>query len=158
MVAAGGIVLVAGDLNDGFGLQVIVQHLPHLHTRYAHLHSIACKVGDRLAPPQLVGTVGNTGRSQGAHLHLDVMCDSPGYMTDLDPLDYLAGGWTWALSGLVPGSTGPRVRALQQLINRTLRPDRLKVDGVWGGQTTAAIRTLTAGEATVPALLRTLQR
>jgi peptidoglycan hydrolase-like protein with peptidoglycan-binding domain len=78
-------------------------------------------------------------------------------MTDLDPLDYLAGGWTWALSGLVPGSTGPRVRALQQLINRTLRPDRLKVDGVWGGQTTAAIRTLTAGEATVPALLRTLQ-
>jgi hypothetical protein len=32
------------------------------------------------------------------------------------------------------------------------------VDGVWGGQTTAAIRTLTAGEATVPALLRTLQR
>ena len=39
---------------------------------FAHLSSVAVKVGDQLDPGATVGESGNTGRSTGAHLHYEV--------------------------------------------------------------------------------------
>lgn len=53
------------------GNMVAITHAHGYRTAYAHLHTIArgLKRGDRVRQGQVIGTVGNTGRSTGAHLH-----------------------------------------------------------------------------------------
>ncbi len=55
--------------NSSYGKYVVVDHGGGWSTLYAHLHSYSVKVGDRLAQGDALGTVGNTGNSDGAHLH-----------------------------------------------------------------------------------------
>ncbi len=50
-------------LNHGYGYQ----------TRYAHLNKFNVKVGDRVKRGQIIGYVGNTGRSVSDHLHYEVL-------------------------------------------------------------------------------------
>ena len=53
------------------GNMVALTHANDYRTAYAHLHTIArgLKRGDHVRQGQVIGTVGNTGRSTGAHLH-----------------------------------------------------------------------------------------
>lgn len=44
----------------------------HLFAIYAHLNSIDVRVGQDVMANQQIGTVGNTGNSTGAHLHLEI--------------------------------------------------------------------------------------
>ena len=55
----------------GYGNFVEVQHDPETLTRYAHLTEPNMKSGDEVSPGDVVGTVGNTGHSFGAHLHFE---------------------------------------------------------------------------------------
>jgi len=52
------------------------------HTvRYAHLESLPkWKVGQLIRPHDIIGKMGNTGQSDGAHLHIDVI---NGYTSEL---------------------------------------------------------------------------
>ncbi|HLB41032.1 MAG TPA: M23 family metallopeptidase, partial [Candidatus Babeliales bacterium] len=74
---AAGLVLEA-RYAPGYGNTVLVQHSPKLKTRYAHLHKIYVKVGQRIDQGELVGVVGNTGfvvrsgRGDASHLHFEV--------------------------------------------------------------------------------------
>jgi murein DD-endopeptidase MepM/ murein hydrolase activator NlpD len=67
-----GRVVFAGE-QPGYGMTVIVEHDGQMRTRYAHLSEIAVKAGDDVAPGQLLGKVGATGRATGPHLHLEVL-------------------------------------------------------------------------------------
>jgi murein DD-endopeptidase MepM/ murein hydrolase activator NlpD len=69
-----GKVLSAGNASD-YGLCVVVEHAGGLKTRYAHLGSIRVVPGDSIAAGEIIGSVGNTGRSSGAHLHFEVLKD-----------------------------------------------------------------------------------
>ena len=72
--AAGpGVVKFMGNGGPGGNL-VVIQHSAGLETGYAHLSRFepGLKVGDRVAPMQIVGYVGSTGRSTGPHLHFSV--------------------------------------------------------------------------------------
>jgi murein DD-endopeptidase MepM/ murein hydrolase activator NlpD len=69
--AEGGEVLGAG-YERGYGNTVVVRHPGGLQTRYAHLATLEVKPGQEIAAAQVVGTVGNTGRSTGPHLHFEV--------------------------------------------------------------------------------------
>lgn len=58
---------------DGsYGLSIRLKHNATLATRFAHLHRIAIKSGKTVTRGELIGYVGNTGRSTGPHLHYEV--------------------------------------------------------------------------------------
>jgi murein DD-endopeptidase MepM/ murein hydrolase activator NlpD len=69
--AADGVVARAGR-NGGLGKAVFVSHGYGLSTRYGHLSKIAVEPGDRVKRGDVIGYVGNTGRSTGYHLHYEV--------------------------------------------------------------------------------------
>ncbi|MDL1914292.1 MAG: M23 family metallopeptidase [Bergeyella sp.] len=81
-VSAGGKVVLAG-VNGGYGNCVIVEHGGKLKSLYAHLSKILVKVGEEVSSGQLIGELGNTGRSTGSHLHYEIMSD--GKKTDPKP-------------------------------------------------------------------------
>lgn len=55
----------------GYGRTIEILHDNGISTRYAHLSRIEITVGDRIRRGKLIGRVGNTGRSTGAHLHYE---------------------------------------------------------------------------------------
>lgn len=70
-VTADGLVVFAG-FENGYGRTVIVDHGHNLRTLYAHLSAFAVTAGQHLDRNQVVGFVGESGRTTGAHLHYEV--------------------------------------------------------------------------------------
>jgi hypothetical protein len=70
--AASGRVTWAGWLAGGWGNLVVVAHADGVRTMYAHLSSIAVRVGERVGTGDRLGTVGATGDATGPHVHLEV--------------------------------------------------------------------------------------
>ncbi|MCS7153838.1 MAG: M23 family metallopeptidase, partial [Bacteroidia bacterium] len=71
--AAAGKVIVSGWDHGGYGIQVEIDHLNGLVTKYAHLSRTAVQVGDVVVRGQVIGYVGSTGLSTGDHLHYEVI-------------------------------------------------------------------------------------
>jgi len=73
VVASGsGTVSVANKTGrSGYGRSVVVTHLNGESTLYAHLSAVVVDVGQAVDQGQLVGRVGSTGNSTGAHLHFE---------------------------------------------------------------------------------------
>ncbi|MDY0152637.1 MAG: M23 family metallopeptidase [Candidatus Cloacimonas sp.] len=69
---ANGSVASAG-YNGGWGNQVQVKHPSGLSSQYAHLSSISVRQGQTVKRGQVIGRVGSTGRSTGAHLHFGLL-------------------------------------------------------------------------------------
>lgn len=65
-----GVVLTAG-VNGGYGNFTLIAHGGGLTSGYAHQQLILVKPGDRVERGQLIGEVGSTGLSTGAHLHFE---------------------------------------------------------------------------------------
>lgn len=66
---ASGVVLSPTD-GGWAGTNIVVQHEPGA-TLYAHLSGSLVSPGETVSPGQLIGYVGNTGRSFGSHLHFE---------------------------------------------------------------------------------------
>ena len=62
-----------GRRRRGYGRQILLNHEFGYQTRYAHLHKIYVKEGERVTRGQLIGEVGSTGGSTGPHLHYEVI-------------------------------------------------------------------------------------
>lgn len=59
--------------NYSYGNHVRMNHYDGTKSLYAHLSRILADEGDLLTAGQILGRVGNTGNSFGAHLHLETM-------------------------------------------------------------------------------------
>jgi murein DD-endopeptidase MepM/ murein hydrolase activator NlpD len=70
---ADGRVLFAGNRNDGYGNQVLIEHSPSYVSRYAHLSRVSLAPGQRVKQKMKVGEVGSTGLSTGPHLHFEIL-------------------------------------------------------------------------------------
>jgi murein DD-endopeptidase MepM/ murein hydrolase activator NlpD len=70
---AQGVVRTAGNLGNGFGNHVIIYHGYQYTTLYGHMFKIKVKPGQTVKRGEVIGYVGNTGKSTGPHLHYEVM-------------------------------------------------------------------------------------
>jgi murein DD-endopeptidase MepM/ murein hydrolase activator NlpD len=81
--AAGTVVLAAWT--GGYGNYTCIDHGGGLATCYAHQSSYAVSAGAQVSQGQVIGYVGSTGHSFGAHLHFEVRING----NPVDPLGYL---------------------------------------------------------------------
>ncbi len=72
--AASGRVIIADGVgyNGGFGSYVVIDHGSGVQTLYAHMSRVGTSFGASVSQGELIGYVGNTGRSTGPHLHYEV--------------------------------------------------------------------------------------
>ncbi len=86
LAASGGTVKSVDTVDDSAeGMNVKITHSDGVETQYLHMSKVLVKEGDVVTGGQLIGDVGNTGRSYGAHLHLSILVDGE----FVDPLPFL---------------------------------------------------------------------
>lgn len=75
--------------SEGWGKFIVIKHDDNTHALYGHLDQMYVQKGERVGEggATVIGTVGNTGRSTGAHLHFE-----------------LGSGWN---GGVITGHTDP---------------------------------------------------
>lgn len=71
LAAASGEAIYTGQLK-GYGNIVILRHSDEFTTVYAHLDEVMVKEHEKVQQGQMIATVGNTGRSEGSHLHFEI--------------------------------------------------------------------------------------
>ena len=68
----GAIEMAGHDDGGGYGNEIIIDHGYSYKTVYAHLSRIFVKPGQKVLRGQIIGYVGNTGKSTSPHLHYEV--------------------------------------------------------------------------------------
>lgn len=68
----------------GYGNMVTIDHGYGYKTRYAHLQKAAVRKGQQVKRGQLIGFIGNTGKTTGVHLHYEVLKND----TPINPINF----------------------------------------------------------------------
>jgi len=92
--ATGNGTVVKAGWETGYGNTVDINHGFGYVTRYAHLQKCTVKAGKKVMRGEVIGKVGNTGKSTGPHLHYEVRVKGQAvnpinyYFMDLSAEDY----------------------------------------------------------------------
>jgi murein DD-endopeptidase MepM/ murein hydrolase activator NlpD len=73
------------DTMGGYGKTIMIDHGNGICTRYGHLSGFAVTAGQRVQRGDVIGYVGESGRSTGPHLHYEVRIND----TPVNPYKYL---------------------------------------------------------------------
>lgn len=82
IIAAGDGVVEKAGWASGYGKQTILRHANGYKTSYNHQSRLAVSAGQKVRQGQVIGYVGTTGLSTGAHLHYEVIVNG----TKVDPM------------------------------------------------------------------------
>lgn len=138
LAVAAGRVIVAGDdakraygpRTDFYGQLVVVLldrrfHDQPIFTLYAHLSEVTARVGQRVAPGDVLGTVGMTGVAIGPHLHFEVRMGANTYKHTRNPelwLKPFRGYGT--IAGQIMDAQGEPIPQALVLLHKAKAPDR----------------------------------
>lgn len=126
------------------GNAVVIDHGNGISSCYYHMKkgTVKVKVGDFVARGDVLGYMGSTGNSTGAHLHFGIRKNG----SWVDPLPYLTGEKTLGFerSGICARTLkylyrGADVALVQTLLNIAIGA-KLDVDGSYGPKTRAAVK------------------
>ncbi|OJX78865.1 MAG: hypothetical protein BGO91_12955 [Leifsonia sp. 71-9] len=89
-IIADGVVYEIGNPSGELGVYAIIDHVidgQKVSSLYAHMlqGSLRVQVGDQVKVTDIVGQVGSTGMSTGAHLHFGISLNG----TPIDPFPYM---------------------------------------------------------------------
>ena len=82
-----GKVIRADSRSSGFGKHIRIDHGYGYTTVYAHLNDYNVRRGQKVKRGEIIGFVGNTGRSRGPHLHYEVWLNGD----KLNPVNFYYG-------------------------------------------------------------------
>ena len=87
---ADGVVRSASNATGGYGVNIYIDHIIDgqvITSHYAHMQygSMRVQAGDHVKVGDVIGVVGNTGHSFGAHLHFEILVQG----TLVDPLSWM---------------------------------------------------------------------
>ncbi|HCD22435.1 M23 family metallopeptidase [Flavobacteriaceae bacterium] len=85
-----GKVVRADNRSSGYGNHIRIAHGFGYETLYGHLNKYNVRVGQRVKRGDLIGYVGNTGRSEAPHLHYEVWKDRK----KINPINFYYGSLT----------------------------------------------------------------
>lgn len=70
--ASGTVTFSQYGYGGGYGNHIVISHANGVQTLYGHCTSLLVNKGAHVTQGQAIATVGNTGNSQGNHLHLEI--------------------------------------------------------------------------------------
>ena len=73
---------------SGYGYCIVIRHPNGFSTMYAHCNDIYVTLGQEVKQGEIIGAVGNTGRSDGDHVHFEVLLNGQ----KVDPAPYMYKG------------------------------------------------------------------
>ena len=85
IIQTGGVNNQGSTGNASYGNFIKIEHNNGYQTLYAHLDTVNVKVGNRVKKGDILGIMGNTGNSYGAHLHFEVWKNN----VRINPYEYL---------------------------------------------------------------------
>ena len=71
-----GVIVYAGWNNYGYGNMITCRSWRRLPSLYGHLSGLNVVCGQSVGQGDVIGAIGTTGRSSGAHLHFEIMTSS----------------------------------------------------------------------------------
>jgi murein DD-endopeptidase MepM/ murein hydrolase activator NlpD len=78
-------VVKSAQMESGYGREVILDHGHGMETCYAHMSGFAVMAGETVVRGQVIGYVGVSGRTTGAHVHYEVRIHN----TPVNPYKYM---------------------------------------------------------------------
>ena len=130
--AAGNGVIEKAEWEGGYGKYVRIKHNNGYETAYGHMSAFAkgMEPGKRVRQGQIIGFVGSTGRSTGAHVHYEILVNG----RFVDPMRVKL----------------PRGRSLEGPILASFEKERDRVDGLMNNRNANARVSDAAGTTTPP--------
>jgi murein DD-endopeptidase MepM/ murein hydrolase activator NlpD len=95
-VTGDGVVTEAEYNRGGYGMCIKINHGYSYETFYAHLSRMKVRVGQKVTRGEIIGFVGNTGKSTAPHLHYEVHKGGHSinpiyfFFNDITPIEYQA--------------------------------------------------------------------
>lgn len=77
--------VVFSQTDGGYGLSIEIDHGSGVRTKYAHMSKLIAHRGKMVKRGEIIGVVGNTGRSTGSHLHYEVLVNG----VPTNPMKYI---------------------------------------------------------------------
>jgi murein DD-endopeptidase MepM/ murein hydrolase activator NlpD len=96
--ATGDGLVESAAMMSGYGRQVVIDHGHGVRTVYGHMSGMIVLAGQHVVRGQIIGYVGQTGRSTGPHLHYEVRINN----VPVNPHKYLRSTYAEVLANNVP--------------------------------------------------------